>query len=80
MGKIVISTNTSLDGVVQDPDGAEGFRLGGWFGRYGGADLEASGKVMYDEALGTDACCWGGAATSTSAHGGRPGAGSGPIV
>jgi hypothetical protein len=30
MGKIVITTNTSLDGVVQDPDGAEGFRLGGW--------------------------------------------------
>ena len=32
MGKIVISTNISLDGVVQDPDGEEGFRLGGWFG------------------------------------------------
>ena len=25
MGKIVISTNASLDGVVQDPDGEEGF-------------------------------------------------------
>ena len=59
MGKIVISTNTSLDGVVQDPDGAEGFTLGGWFGRYGGADLEAWGKVMYDEALGTDALLLG---------------------
>ena len=32
MGKVVISTNVSLDGVVQDPDGAEGFKLGGWFG------------------------------------------------
>jgi hypothetical protein len=29
MGKIIISTNVSLDGVVQDPDGEEGFRLGG---------------------------------------------------
>ena len=29
MAKIVISTNASLDGVVQDPDGEEGFRLGG---------------------------------------------------
>ena len=29
MGKIVISTNVSFDGVVQDPDGEEGFRLGG---------------------------------------------------
>ena len=33
MGKIVISTNVSLDGVVQDPDGKEGFGRGGWFGR-----------------------------------------------
>ena len=30
MGKIVITTNISLDGVVQDPDGQEGFRRGGW--------------------------------------------------
>ena len=41
MGKIVISTNVSLDGVVQDPDGEEGFALGGWFGQFGGEDLEA---------------------------------------
>jgi hypothetical protein len=32
MGKIVISENVSLDGVVQDPTGDEGFRHGGWFG------------------------------------------------
>ena len=31
MGKIVISENVSLDGVIQDPAGVEGFRLGGWF-------------------------------------------------
>ena len=36
MGKIVITTNASLDGVVQDPDGKEGFRLGGWFNEFGG--------------------------------------------
>jgi dihydrofolate reductase len=41
MAKIVISTNVSLDGVVQDPDGKEGFRLGGWFNQFGGKDLEA---------------------------------------
>jgi dihydrofolate reductase len=51
MGKIVVSTNMSLDGVVQDPDGQEGFRHGGWFGQFGGADLEGWGKVMTDEAL-----------------------------
>ena len=44
MGKIVVSTNVSLDGVVQDPDGEEGFRLGGWFGQFGGKDLEAVGQ------------------------------------
>jgi len=57
MGKIVLSgpQNVSLDGVVQDPDGAEGFDRGGWFRRYGGADLEPWGKVALDEALGAHA-------------------------
>jgi dihydrofolate reductase len=59
MGKIVISTNVSLDGVVQDPDGREGFRLGGWFGRFGGKDLEEWAKVSFDEALGTAALLLG---------------------
>ena len=59
MGKIVISTNVSLDGVVQDPDGAEGFRLGGWFGQFGGKDLEAWQKVSLDEALGAEALLLG---------------------
>jgi dihydrofolate reductase len=59
MGKIVISTNVSLDGVVQDPDGQEGFRRGGWFGESGGKDLEEWGKVAYDEALGTAALLLG---------------------
>ncbi len=59
MGKIIISTNTSLDGIVQDPDGAEGFRLGGWFGQFGGKDLEEWAKVSFDEALGTEALLLG---------------------
>jgi len=59
MGKIVISTNVSLDGVVQDPDGQEGFRLGGWFGQFGGKDLEEWGKVSLDEARGTEALLLG---------------------
>jgi dihydrofolate reductase len=59
MGKIVISTNVSLDGVVQDPDGAEGFKLGGWFGQYGGKDLEEWAKVSLAEALGTEALLLG---------------------
>lgn len=59
MGKIVITTNVSLDGVVQDPDGQEGFRLGGWFGQFGGTDLEEWAKVETEEALGADALLLG---------------------
>ena len=57
MGKIVMSgpQNVSLDGVVQDPDGKEGFSLGGWFVQYGGKDLEAWNKVALDEALRAEA-------------------------
>jgi dihydrofolate reductase len=59
MGKIVISTNASLDGVVQDPDGEEGFKLGGWFGQFGGKDLEEWRRVATDEALRTEALLLG---------------------
>jgi dihydrofolate reductase len=59
MGKLVISTNVSLDGVVQDPDGTEGFRLGGWFGRFGGEDLEQWAKIEFEEALRTEALLLG---------------------
>jgi dihydrofolate reductase len=59
MGKIVISTNVSLDGVVQDPDGEEGFRLGGWFGQFGGKDLQEWAKVSLEEALRAEALLLG---------------------
>jgi len=59
MGRIVISTNMSLDGVVQDPDGEEGFKLGGWFGQFGGKDIEAWRKVAYEEAVRMDALLLG---------------------
>jgi len=55
MGKLVITTNISLDGVIEDPDGKEGFRHGGWFGEFGGADLEEWTRVETDEALGAEA-------------------------
>ncbi len=57
MGKIVMSgpQNVSLDGVVQDPDGEEDFKLGGWFGQFGGKDLEEWNKVALDEALRAEA-------------------------
>ena len=57
MGKIVISgpQNVSLDGVVQDPDGKEDFRLGGWFIQFGGKDLQEWNKLALDEALRAEA-------------------------
>jgi dihydrofolate reductase len=59
MGKIVVTTNASLDGVVQDPDGQEGFRHGGWFNESGGQDLEAWARLETDEALGAEALLLG---------------------
>ena len=57
MGKIVISENVSLDGVIQDPAGDEGFSRGGWVGRI--AALPEVAKVALDEALGTEALLLG---------------------
>ena len=59
MGKIIVTTNATLDGVIQDPDGAEGFRYGGWFGQFGGKDLEEWAKVETAEALGAEALLLG---------------------
>ena len=57
MGKIVISgpQNVTLDGVVQDPDGKEGFGPGGWFVEFGGKDLEEWNKIALDDALRAEA-------------------------
>ena len=59
MGRIVISENVSLDGVVQDPTGEEGFRFGGWFGQIGDKDREAWAQFEFDEAVGTEALLLG---------------------
>jgi len=59
MGKIVISENVSLDGVVQDPTGEEGFKFGGWFLDIGDRDREEWAKVELAEALGAQALLLG---------------------
>ena len=56
MGKIVISENVTLDGVVQDPAGAEGFKLGG---RVGDRGREEAARVLLDESLGAVALLQG---------------------
>ena len=59
MGKIIVSDNVTLDGVVQDPAGDEGFRHGGWVGRIGSQGRDEAARVALDEALGTEAMLLG---------------------
>jgi dihydrofolate reductase len=59
MGKIVISENVTLDGVVQDPAGAEGFGRGGWIGRVGERGREQAVTVLLDEVLEAEAQLFG---------------------
>jgi dihydrofolate reductase len=55
MARIVVSENVTLDGVIEDPAGAEGFGRGGWVGRIGGPGREGAAKVVLEEALGAEA-------------------------
>src|SRR6266487_6098618 len=59
MGKIIISENVTLDGVIQDPAGDEGFRHGGWIGRIGDRGRDEAARVALEEALGTEAMLLG---------------------
>jgi dihydrofolate reductase len=59
MGKIVISENVTLDGVVEDPTGEQGFKHGGWFSQIGENELAEWGKVEFEEALGAEALLLG---------------------
>src|ERR671932_1287830 len=57
MGRIVVSENVTLDGVIQDPAGDEGFRVGGWVGLI--KDRPQLGQLALDEALGAEALLLG---------------------
>jgi dihydrofolate reductase len=59
MGTIIVSENVTLDGVVQDPAGTEGFGRGGWVGRVGDRGREESAKALLDEALAAEAQLFG---------------------
>ena len=59
MGKIVISENITLDGVIQDPTGEDGSGRGGWFTRIGDKDREAWAKVEFEEAMVAEAVLLG---------------------
>jgi dihydrofolate reductase len=54
MGRIVVSENVSLDGVVEDPSGEQGFRHGGWFVEFIGQDWDAWTELELAEAQGAE--------------------------
>src|SRR3984885_13817330 len=57
MGRIIVTEFISLDGVVEDPGGAENYEHGGWSFEFDrGADGD---KFKLDEALGSDALLLG---------------------
>ena len=60
MGRIVISTNVTLDGVSQDPTGEEGTSVGGWFLRISASDREVWAALESAEAGNTAAFLLGG--------------------
>ena len=57
MGKVVVSDNVSIEGVIQDPAGDEGFERGGWVGLI--KDRPELAKLALDEALGAEAMLMG---------------------
>jgi dihydrofolate reductase len=57
MGRIVVSDNVSLDGVIQDPVGDEGFPRGGWVGLI--KDRPELARITLDEVRSTKAMLMG---------------------
>jgi dihydrofolate reductase len=57
MGRIVVTEFISLDGVVEDPGGAEGFKYGGWSFEFSRG--EEGDKFKLDEALASEALLLG---------------------
>jgi dihydrofolate reductase len=57
MGRIVVTEFVSLDGVMQDPGGAEDFEYGGWSFEFSRG--EEGDKFKYDEVLDSEALLLG---------------------
>ena len=56
MRNVVVSMFVSLDGVIEDPGGAEGFAHGGWTIPYWNEEI---GKIKLDELFASDALLLG---------------------
>jgi dihydrofolate reductase len=59
MGRIVVSENISIDGVIQDPTGEDGLGRGNWFAHIGKQNLAAWAEVELAEALAAEALLMG---------------------
>lgn len=59
MGRIIISANITLDGVVDDPTGEEGAGHGGWFGWIDEKNREAWAEAECQEARSASALLLG---------------------
>jgi dihydrofolate reductase len=57
MGRIVVTEFVSLDGVMQDPGGAEDFKHGGWSFEFSRG--EEGDRFKYDEVLDSEALLLG---------------------
>jgi dihydrofolate reductase len=57
MGNIVITEFMSIDGVVEDPGGAEDYKYGGWSFEFSRGD--EGDKFKVDETMGSDALLLG---------------------
>jgi dihydrofolate reductase len=57
MGKIVVTEFVSLDGVMEDPGGAEDFKHGGWSFEFSRGD--EGNQFKLDETIATDAMLLG---------------------
>jgi len=56
MRKVIVSEFVTLDGVMEDPGGAEKFKYGGWSMPYWHEEI---GKVKFDELFASDALLLG---------------------
>ena len=56
MRKIIVSEFVSLDGIMEDPGGAEKYAHGGWTRAYWSDEI---GKIKYDELMASDALLLG---------------------
>jgi len=71
-GRIVISENVTIDGVVQDPTGDDGFAQGGWFNEISDEVRQGWAEVETDEALRAEAWLLGRASYEFFAARWRP--------